>query len=84
MNLTLNFPPEYEATLRTHASAAAQTPEEFAVAALLEKLGEFEERPKPIPRDTWLAELAALSKRLPGGNVDADISRDSIYEGRGE
>jgi hypothetical protein len=84
MNLTINFPSEYDAILRMHASAAAKTPEEFAVAALLEKLKEFEDRPKPIPRDAWLAELATLSKRLPGGNVDADISRDSIYEGRGE
>jgi hypothetical protein len=37
-----------------------------------------------LPIELWLAELDALAFAAPAGSLNADFSRDSIYQGRGE
>ena len=37
-----------------------------------------------LPLDEWHARFDALMASMPPGNPDADFSRESIYDGRGE
>jgi predicted transcriptional regulator len=83
MNLTLHLPAELEARLRQEARAAGKAPEDLAVEALEEKLS-CEPSTAEIPLDQWQAEFREWIAAMPRGNPDADLGRDSIYEGRGE
>lgn len=84
MNLTLNLTPELEAKLREQARATGKPPEDLALEALQDKLAMAEDVSAMLPRSIWKQEFEALLESMPDGNVDADLSRASVYEGRGE
>ena len=84
MNLTLHLPPELEAKLCEQAKAKGKPPEELVLEALEEKLMAEREVGSTLPPDAWLREFRAFTASFPRGNVNADLSRESIYEGRGE
>jgi len=92
MNLILNLPPETEAKLFAQASAVGKAPEEFALAALQERLAagltqpaaKAEAAPEAISAEEWIADIrkwAEGHRHLP---YEADDSRESIYVGREE
>ena len=37
-----------------------------------------------LPLDQWHARFDAMLASMPLGNPNADVSRESIYDGRGE
>ncbi len=86
---TISLPPETEAKLRERAAAAGKDPTSFALEALQEKLAVLDDDKvingqNELPKDQWIARLrqwAASHRRL---SYEADDSRESIYEGRGE
>ena len=84
MNLTLNLTPELEAKIREQARATGKPPEDLALEALQDKLSMAEDVSAMLPRSIWKQEFEALLESMPDGNVDADLSRASVYEGRGE
>lgn len=84
MNLTLHLSPELEAKLRDQAKATGKPPEDLALEALQEKLEMPEDVSVMLPRSVWKEEFDALLGSMPDANVDADLSRASVYEGRGE
>ena len=57
--------------------------EALTLEALREKLASDEAAPM-LPLDEWHARFDALIASMPQGNPDADFSRESIYDGRGE
>lgn len=84
MNLILHLSADLEAKLREQAQAARKAPEDLALEALEEKFADEAASSAMLPPDVWLAEFRAFTAASPRGNVNADISRESIYEGRGE
>lgn len=82
MNLVLKLSPTTEAKLREQASREGRLPEAIALEALEERL----EVPvgNSVPPDEWVRRVRAVAASLPHGNPEADFSRESIYEGRGE
>lgn len=84
MNLTLHLSPELEAKLLEQARATGKPPVDLALEALQEKLAMPEDVSAMLPRSVWKQEFEALLESMPDGNVDADLSRASVYEGRGE
>jgi predicted transcriptional regulator len=84
MNLTVHLSPELEAKLREQARATGKPPEDLVLEALQDKLAMPEDASVMLPRSIWKQEFQALLESMPDGNVDADLSRASVYEGRGE
>jgi hypothetical protein len=84
MNLTLHLSPELEAKLCEQAKVTGKPLEELALEALQEKLIAEAEALSGLPPEAWLREFRAFTAASPKGNVNADLSRESIYEGRGE
>jgi hypothetical protein len=84
MNLTLHLSPDVETKLREQAAALGKPLEDVALEALKEKLASEPEPGAVMPLELWLREFRAFTAESPRGNVNADVSRDSIYEGRGE
>ncbi len=85
MNLILQLSPTTEAKLRQQASREGRLPEAIALEALEERLEFALDRPESPPAaDEWVRRVRAVAASLPRGNPDADFSRESIYEGRGE
>jgi hypothetical protein len=84
MTLTLHIPTELEAKLREQAKAEGKPPEDLALEALQDKLASSDSSTVMLPRAFWKREFEALLASTPNGNVEADLSRASIYEGRGE
>jgi hypothetical protein len=92
MNLILHLPPETEALLKSQAEATGKAPEEFALSALQAQLREATGRPKQRSRRTrqkltpeeWIADIRKWSESHDHGVVNADDSRESIYDGCGE
>jgi hypothetical protein len=83
MDLLIHLPPEIETKLREQAIAEAKSPEELALAALVERLIDGADASGEIQADSWLEAFRAFTAASPNGSVDADVTRDSIYEGRG-
>lgn len=87
--MTLHIPlsPEAEAQLRQRAAEAGKDLVEFAREALEERLS-LSPRPaapqSPLPADQRVAELLRWVASHRPLEHDADDSRESIYEGRGE
>ena len=87
MTLHIALSPETEAQLRQRAAEAGKDPAEFAREALEEKLaGSFHTAADeaPLPADQRVAELLRWVASHRPLEHDADDSRESIYEGRGE
>ena len=83
MNLLLHVPPDTEARLMERARATGKDAEALTLEALREKLSIDEASPM-LPLDEWHARFDALMASIPPGNPNADFSRESIYDGRGE
>lgn len=85
MNLVLQLTPATEAKLRAQASREGRQPEAIALEALEERLDLPAERPGgALTPDEWARKVRSVAAALPHGNPNADFSRESIYEGRGE
>jgi hypothetical protein len=84
MNLTLHLSPDIEARLREQTQATGKSPERLAIEALEEKLALETVTSAPVPPDEWQTRFRDWISKMPHGNPDADLSRDSVYEGRGE
>jgi hypothetical protein len=84
MNLLLPLSPETEAKLREQATLTGRSLESVALEALEEKLSVGPEPGDVLPRSERLAEFRSWLSSMPGGNPDADFSRESIYGNRGE
>ncbi len=83
MNLIIHLPPETETRLLQQARATGTDAEALALDALREKLAGDEPSPM-LPLDEWHVRFDAMIASMPRGNPEADLSRDSIYDGRGE
>jgi hypothetical protein len=70
--------------LLNRARAAGKPPEDFAIEALSETFSSPQDESVRLPRKAWKLEFEALLASMENGNVDADLSRASAYEGRGE
>jgi hypothetical protein len=57
--------------------------EAVALDALRENLSGDDASPM-LPLEEWHAKFNALIAAMPHGNPNADFSRESIYDGRGE
>ena len=92
MNFVLHLPPETEALLKAPAEATGKTPEEWALSALQSQLSEAARQPKRRSRrsrkkltpEERMADLREWSESHTHGVVNADDSRESIYDGCGE
>jgi hypothetical protein len=84
MTLTLQLSPETEATLRTESMRTGKRPEDLALEAVEEKFSTEGGATEELPLEVWQAKFEAFLARTPRGNPAADLSRDKIYEGRGE
>lgn len=86
MEINLPLSPETERKLRQQAQAAGQDLQRFVLDALEEKLransiGDLEHSLSTKQRIDKLMEWASSHRHLP---FEADDSRESIYQGRGE
>jgi hypothetical protein len=85
--LQVELPPETEARLRAEAAAAGKDPATFVREAVEEKLAwasdDMAERPKLSTQERIAEWMAWGGSHVPLGR-DADDSRETIYEGRGE
>ena len=84
MNLVLQLSPEIEAKLLQQAVLVGKPPEELAMKALEEQLAVEGPVMEVQTAQQWVADFhrwAERHRRLPR---EADDSRESIYEGRGE
>jgi hypothetical protein len=84
MTLTLHIAAELEARLLEQAKTEGKPPEDIALQALEDKLAYSKDSSAMLPRTVWKQEFNALLASMPNGNVNADLTRDSVYEGRGE
>jgi hypothetical protein len=84
MNLLLHLKPETEAKLREQATLTGRSVENLALEALEEKLSAGPEPGEALPLSAELAEFRDWLVSMPGGNPEADFSRESIYGNRGE
>ena len=87
MTLHIALSPEAEAQLRQRAAEVGKDPVEFAREALEEKLASSPHPTAvqtPLPADQRVAELLKWIASHRPLEHDADDSRESIYEGRGE
>ena len=83
MNLLLHLPPETESRLLEQSHATGKDVEVVALEALRDKLAR-DDAPPMLPLEEWHARFDALLASMPRGNPNADLSRESIYNGRGE
>lgn len=92
MALTLTLPPETEARLRNVAAAAGTDVNAFVQQAVEEKLTAAGDTIPPEKKtkeqwlaalNRWMAEVDKQASMYPPG-LEADDSRETIYEGRGE
>ena len=89
MNVSVPLSPEAESKLREQADAAGKDIASFVKEALEEKLAllrdsESDNGHADLPANQWIARLrlwVSSHRPLP---YEADDSRESIYEGRGE
>jgi hypothetical protein len=85
VTLTLHIPTELESKLHQHAKAEGKPPELLALEALQDKLATASDNSSAVlSRSLWKREFEALLATMPDGSVEADLSRASVYEGRGE
>ena len=92
MNLILNLPPETEAKLKEQAAAVGRAPEEFVLITLEERLAagsaqagaERRGLPDRLAAEQWIARFRKWAESHRRLAHEADDSRESIYEGRGE
>jgi hypothetical protein len=84
MTLTLHIAADLEARLLEQAEAEGKPPEDLTLEALEARLAATDEPSAMLPRSAWEQEFKALLATMPDGNVDADLSRAGLYEGRGE
>lgn len=91
MTVTLSLPPEIERTLKANASRRGMSLENYALEVLKQDVSvekaevsqEIINAPLPTKEERSKAWLAWCSSHRPMAQ-DIDISRESIYEGRGE
>jgi len=83
MNLVLQLSPIIEAKLREQARREGRQPEAIALEAIEERL-DIPAESQPVAPEDWARRVRAVAASLPHGNPNADFSRESIYEGRGE
>ena len=83
MNLLLHLPPDTETKLLERTRTTGKDAEALTLEALREKLSN-DDVPAMLPLDEWHARFDALIASMPQGNPNADLSRESIYNGRGE
>ncbi len=84
MNLTLHLTPETEAKLKLQAAHSGKSLETLALEALQEGLAVVPEPGEALSSSSRLAEFRAWLASMPGGNPNADFSRETIYGNRGE
>jgi hypothetical protein len=81
MTVTLNLTPETERRLREKAARSGQTLEGYLEGLVREAAGTA---PAPLPADEWATQFRAWVASHRWLPVQADDSREGIYEGRGE
>jgi hypothetical protein len=84
MNLTLHLTPETEARLKEQAAHSGKSLERVVLEAIEAKLANEPENSETTPYEAWKVTFNELMSSMPQGDVGADFSRESIYEGRGE
>jgi hypothetical protein len=84
MNLTLHLTPETESRLRAQAAQSGKSLETLALEAIEDILADGDESSRMLPYEVWKAKFDHLISSMPRGNPTADLSRESIYQGRGE
>jgi hypothetical protein len=83
MTLTLHLTPATEANLKAESARTGKRPEILALEAVEDKFSP-EAAGAALSLDAWQSKFDALLATMPSGNPDADLSRDSIYQGRGQ
>ncbi len=83
MNRTLHLTADTEALLFAQVRASGKDAETSELDALREKLV-VDEGSTILPHDQWNARFNAMIAAMRDGNPAADLSRDSIYNGRDE
>jgi predicted transcriptional regulator len=83
MSMTVQLSADIEAKLRQLAALLGKQPDGIALEAIEEKLNGSIESVSPLSRDEWHRRFDALLASMPPGNLDADLSRKSVYDGRG-
>ncbi len=84
MNLTLHLTEETETKLRQEAALRGKSVEMLALEVIQDKLAHHDESSRSLPYEAWKSQFDELISSMPQGNPNADLSRESIYEGRGE
>jgi hypothetical protein len=84
MHLILHLTPETEAKLKERASLTGKNPEVLAIEAIEDRLVNGDESVATLSYDAWKAKFDELLATMPRGNPNADLSRESEYEARGE
>jgi hypothetical protein len=93
MTLTIDLPPDVARALEDRAQVAGQSAAEFAAALLVQvaRLGResasLEQQAERAARLAALARIGSYDTRIRAGLPplsDEAISRESIYEGRGQ
>ena len=80
MTLTIDLPAETEARLRERAAAVGKDPATFVLDVVQEELAT-----EPVASNAQrITALRAWAARHAPLSYEADDSRESIYEGRGE
>lgn len=84
--VTLNLPDEVEYKLQARARVQGRDMASVALELVEQGLRADTKRtgPEDLTHEQWLQELDAWVKSLPKVDVVLDVSRESIYEGRGE
>jgi len=83
MTLTVQLSPEIEAKLLQQATLIGKLPERIALEAIEEKLAAGDEVATRLSKEEWHRRFDDLITSMPKGNLDADLSRESVYDGRG-
>jgi hypothetical protein len=85
MNVSVDFPPEIETSLKRRAAAAGQDVATYVKEAVVERLAEEEPQPEKLsPREGFAQRLAEWVALFPVLDHSIDDSRESFYERRGE
>jgi hypothetical protein len=83
MSLTVQLSPEMELKLREQAALAGKQPERIALEAIEEKLNAAVDFAQRLSKEEWHRRFDALVASMPQGNLNANLSRDSVYDDRG-
>ena len=84
--ITLNFPEEVEKKLQARARVQGRDVASVALELVEQGLHADTKKtgPEGLTHEQWLQELDAFVNSIPKVDVVLDVSREGIYEGRGE